>query len=323
MGIIIVVILTDIITVILTDIIIVIIMVAVIIAIIITSTTTTTTTTITTITITLTLTLTVTVTVTVTITITTIIEDLLELRLQAEENLGLPYLPEPGMLPAWAEPILVVPHKVQRDIEQLEYLVSKGRLDSEMENYVAEFALPEFRTALQLVSQALEGTADDSAVIDPNEHLAVFFGLHNRHLHLHPGTKLPGPVVNTELDLQEAQRSFAEQKQPGRRHRAVVIDNFLSEHALQVLRDFLLESTIWTDVKRGKCWGEAVGKIQIWMHRYVGAYLQTGLASSLIVQVAETLEGFPGVDDANCRNAVHGSLKVTCMINSDFSMCAT
>lgn len=196
-------------------------------------------------------------------------EDLLELRLQAEENLGLPYLPEPGMLPAWAEPILVVPHKVQRDIEQLEYLVSKGRLDSEMENYVAEFALPEFRTALQLVSQALEGTADDSAVIDPNEHLAVFFGLHNRHLHLHPGTKLPRPVVNTELDLQEAQRSFAEQK-----HRAVVIDNFLSEHALQVLRDFLLESTIWTDVKRG----------------YVGAYLQTGLASSLIVQVAEEIQ---------------------------------
>ncbi|CAE7445051.1 unnamed protein product, partial [Symbiodinium pilosum] len=75
-------------------------------------------------------------------------ESMLQLKMQSEESLGLPYLPEPGMLPAWAEPILVVPHKVQRDIEQLEYLVSKGRLDSEMENYVAEFALPEFRAVL-------------------------------------------------------------------------------------------------------------------------------------------------------------------------------
>ena len=31
----------------------------------------------------------------------------------------------------------------------------------------------------------------------------------------------------------------------------VVIDDFFSHEALQELRDFLLESTIWTDVKRG------------------------------------------------------------------------
>lgn len=38
---------------------------------------------------------------------------------------------------------------------------------------------------------------------------------------------------------------------PNRRHRVVVIDDFFSHEALQELRDFLLESTIWTDVKRG------------------------------------------------------------------------
>lgn len=111
-------------------------------------------------------------------------------------------------------------------------------LNSELEHYVAEFALPEFQLALNVVNQvlnlvllswlawqwencrptdvaiaealchpwmslgwenmrkleslaawqarvtlgvqALEGTGDDSAFIEPNEHLAVFFGLHGR-----------------------------------------------------------------------------------------------------------------------------------------------
>lgn len=61
---------------------------------------------------------------------------------------GVPYLPEPGTLPSWASPVIatwltkcttsdagdwrnwrnwqVVPHQVQRDLEQLEYLVARG-----------------------------------------------------------------------------------------------------------------------------------------------------------------------------------------------------
>ena len=32
--------------------------------------------------------------------------------------------------------------------------------------------------------EALEGTNDDSAVMEPNEHLAVFFGLYGRQVHI-------------------------------------------------------------------------------------------------------------------------------------------
>lgn len=53
----------------------------------------------------------------------------------------------------------------------------------------------------------------------------------------------------------------------------VVIDDFFTPEALQNLRDFLLESTIWSDVKRG----------------YVGTYLHTGFASSLVAQVEQEI----------------------------------
>ena len=50
-----------------------------------------------------------------------------------------------------------------------------------------------------------------------------------------------------------------------------VIDDALSDHALQNLRRQLVESTVWYDAKRG----------------HLGAYLEDGLASSLLLQVVE------------------------------------
>ena len=58
-----------------------------------------------------------------------------------------------------------------------------------------------------------------------------------------------------------------------------VVDNFLSLDALNSLRKFLLESTIWFDQKKGG---------------YLGAYLKEGLASPLILQIASELKSrFP------------------------------
>ncbi|CAK9072888.1 unnamed protein product [Durusdinium trenchii] len=184
------------------------------------------------------------------------------------QGLGVPYLPEPGALPSWASPVLVVPHQVERDIEQLEYLVARGVMNSELENYVKEFALPEFHLALKVVNQALEGTGDDSAMMEPNEHLAVFFGLYGRLLHLHPGGAVKTDIINPEINFDAVQSDFRT-----KRHRVVVIDDFFTPEALQNLRDFLLESTIWSDVKRG----------------YVGTYLHTGFASSLVAQVEQEI----------------------------------
>lgn len=184
------------------------------------------------------------------------------------QSLGVPYLPEPGTLPSWASPVIVVPHQVQRDLEQLEYLVARGVLNSELENYVAEFALPEFQLALKVVNQALEGTSDDSAVMEPNEHLAVFFGLYGRLLHLHPGKAMKTDIINPQINFEAVQTEFRK-----KRHRVVVIDDVFSEEGLQELRNFLLESTMWMDVKRG----------------YVGAYLHTGFASPLVAQVEQEI----------------------------------
>ena len=59
------------------------------------------------------------------------------------------------------------------------------------------------------------------------------------------------------------------------------IDDFLSPTALESLRKFLLKSTIWFEVKKGG---------------YLGAYLKEGLASPLIIQIADELrKKFPKI----------------------------
>jgi len=180
----------------------------------------------------------------------------------------LPYLPRVGQIPPWAETVRIVPHQVRRDIEQLEHLVSKGVLGADLQQYVTNLALPEYRLALQIACERLEGTDDEYLVMAPREDLAVFFGLHMRLLHLHPGEAVQGEAINPDIDFGAVESQFLQQD-----HHAVVIDDFFTDDVLQSLRDFLLETTMWMDVKQG----------------YVGAYLRTGFACPLLAQIDEQL----------------------------------
>lgn len=67
-------------------------------------------------------------------------------------------------------------------------------------------------------------------------------------------------------------------------------DNFLSPEALENLRNYLLKSTIWFEVKTGG---------------YLGAYLNEGLASPLILQIAEELKTtFPRIFRSHQLNQI-------------------
>lgn len=184
---------------------------------------------------------------------------------------GLPSLPRPGCLPPWADMEFVyqiVPHQVRRDIEQLEYLVSNDVLSPELRQYVIDLALPDYRRMLVAARIALSGREDAYILTHPQQEFAVFFGLHRRALHMHPGGAVKGDAISRRLDLDMVQDDYLQKD-----HRVIVIDNFFSEDALQQLHDFLLESSIWTKAKFG----------------YVGAYLDNGFACPLISQIDHEL----------------------------------
>lgn len=91
---------------------------------------------------------------------------------------------------------------------------------------------------------------------------------HNRPIHV-PDITLPnGPLINPELDVQALQRTYFDSSP-----QVVVIDDFLADEALQAMRAFCQQATIWYDLRRN----------------YLGAYLTDGFASALTLGIADGL----------------------------------
>ncbi|CAE7251446.1 unnamed protein product [Symbiodinium microadriaticum] len=190
------------------------------------------------------------------------------LRQRFVEAKSIKRLPTPGILAPWTDiehVFTIVPHQLRRDIEQLEYLVSKKVLSPDRQRFVQDHALPEFRRVLLHVLVAAGGM-DAFVVTPPQPQFSIFFALQGRAFHLHPGHRVAGTAV--AADLASVQKEF-ERKE----HRVCVVDDFFTPDALKVLQDYLLESTIWSQVKFG----------------HVGTYLDTGFASALVSQIDEEL----------------------------------
>ena len=87
-------------------------------------------------------------------------------------------------------------------------------------------------------------------------------------LHIEGGARLEGPAVNP-LNAKEAARQWREN-----RPQVVVIDNLLTDAALNALRRFCLGSTVWrTGFESG----------------YLGAFPESGFSVPLLAQIAEEL----------------------------------
>lgn len=168
----------------------------------------------------------------------------------------------------------VVPHQLERDIEQFEHLLSKGALGSDVGEYVADAVLPDYRRALETANSSVAGSGEGAHALPNQPQFESVFGLHRKALHLHPGDPVPGGAIRPR-DFEAIEREFRE-----REHHAVVIDDFFSQEALEKIRDFLMDSTFWFDAKNG----------------YVGTYAETGFASPLVAQIDQELRSsFPGV----------------------------
>ncbi len=151
--------------------------------------------------------------------------------------------------------------RLKHDIEQVQYLLDRQKLGGDQHLYL---------TALQQLQRKLDHLAapDNRIPIAPKD-LTPIAPSFNRMLYCVPPSRLDQGALDPALDVQSIESNYLA-KQPEVTH----IDGLLRPEALDSLRRFCWEATIWKkDYENG----------------YSGAFLGDGFASPLLFQIAEEL----------------------------------
>lgn len=166
-----------------------------------------------------------------------------------------------------AEPA-VYRSRVKHDLEQIHYLLDRQKLDETQRPYME---------ALQYLHEHLNRDASprNRLAIDPQE-LSGIASSFNRILLCEPPPRLEQGALNPSLDVESIEANY-HAKHP----EVAFIDALLNDTALDALRRFCREATIWKkDYENG----------------YSGAFLGDGFASPLLFQIAHELRAkFPRI----------------------------
>jgi tetratricopeptide (TPR) repeat protein len=158
--------------------------------------------------------------------------------------------------------------RMKHDAEQIQHLMDRHVLGPEHKGYLDVLCQLRQRAAQ-------EGGPAWRMPVSPGEYQAIAPSF-NRILHHADCPALPGGAVNPSLDV-----AAIESRYNARRPEIMHVDGLLTEEALQSIRRFCLDSTIWKrDYPNG----------------YLGAFLGDGFACPLLLQIAEELRlKLPGV----------------------------
>jgi hypothetical protein len=91
---------------------------------------------------------------------------------------------------------------------------------------------------------------------------------YKRPVHIAPDVAIDGPLINPRLEFREIEDRYL-----AARPNVMTVDELLTPAALQALRRFCTDSTIWNHVKEG----------------FLGAYTQDGFCSALLLRLAREL----------------------------------
>ncbi|MBM3549399.1 MAG: tetratricopeptide repeat protein [Alphaproteobacteria bacterium] len=170
-------------------------------------------------------------------------------------------LPPPGPLVPINTP------KLSHDIEQLAYLSGRGLLPAELAGIAADYA------AAKEQIERLHGAS--ATVMIPPSDLGPIAETYLRIVRWRETSRHEAPVLG-DFDRAGAERRYA--VKPG----ICWIDGLLTPRALEDLRRFCLESTIWNDVTHNFDEGKT-------RHAYLGTYGGDGFSAPLLFQIAEDL----------------------------------
>ena len=152
--------------------------------------------------------------------------------------------------------------KLEHDIEQLRYLIGRGALPPEDQDLVAAY-----EAELALIPTEAPRTGRRSISSWGKVTLAASY---NRAIHVDAGRAIDGAAVNPDLDWAAVAADYA-RNAPGYTH----LDGLLVPQALDGLRRFCLDSTIWYEFR--------------YPHGYLGAFMTDGFCCPLLLQIAEEL----------------------------------
>lgn len=152
-------------------------------------------------------------------------------------------------------------HRIHHDAEQMRYLKARGLLAHEFEDYAR--ALCDLDDSL---ATKIPGSKSVPYGAGENELLAPSF---NAFVYLAEGARVPSGSLNPGLDVEAVENAYLES-----RPEVVVIDGLLSEAALEGLRAYCLESTVWK---------------RTYDNGYVSAKLGHGFECPLLIQISEEL----------------------------------
>lgn len=160
----------------------------------------------------------------------------------------------------------VNPVKIVHDCEQLEHLLALGRLPAAYLDVLADY---------RALGAEVAGIDIGSLVPFDAERHRLVARTYKRPIHIAEAPAPDGPLINPGLDFAAIEERYVRAK-PG----IIAVDSLLTPGALQALRTFCLESTIWNNVKPG----------------YLGAYFYDGFCSELLLRLAwELRETFPRI----------------------------
>ena len=151
--------------------------------------------------------------------------------------------------------------KIDHDIEQFKYLADSGYDTTKFNELAALY---------KSIALEIDSKSDTEVVPLSDKHRGILGDTYNRPFHINEAPLLDEPTVNKNLNVHKITNDYFSHD-----FGLTYIDEFLSPKALASLRDFLLGSTIWFDFFHGG--------------GYMGTYLKDGLASPLILQIAEEL----------------------------------
>ncbi|HEX8749593.1 MAG TPA: tetratricopeptide repeat protein [Nitrospira sp.] len=151
--------------------------------------------------------------------------------------------------------------RIKHDVEQIQHLFDQHKLGDEQRAYLH---------SLQLLQEKLDrNPAPGNRLSMATEDLERIAPSFYRILFCAPPARLEHGALNSSLDVAAVEASYSA-KQP----ECTFIDSLLNQAALEALRRFCLEATIWKkDYENG----------------YSGAFLGDGFASPLLFQIAEEL----------------------------------
>ncbi len=159
--------------------------------------------------------------------------------------------------------------KLRHDIDQLTYLIGQGRLPAK-----AQYIVAAYEAALAVLPE----TAKSSDVVPlPPELQTRLAPTYNRRMHWRDTPALEGGALDMSLDWAAVEAEYR-RNGPG----YAIVDGFLTKTALESIRQFCLESTIWFKFN--------------YSNDYLGAFMDDGFSCPLLLQIAEDLRrAMPGI----------------------------